>query len=89
MPTHKKRAYNATCTQYDGWNDKEVLDLLNDANTYAVKYGADSIIVRFSKASMPGRAIETITPGWWVVAGENGVKKCYDDATFRVKYEAL
>jgi len=87
--THQKRPYHATCRQYIGDNPKDIIEALTDKNTCATQYGADCIMVRFKVIPPGGRQIETLTPGWWVVTGENGLTKCYDDATFRVKYEEL
>lgn len=87
--THQKRPYKAKCTQYTGDNRAEIIALLSDSNTFATKYSEDCIMVRFNKAPPGGRSIETLTPGWWIVIGENLVTKCYDDATFRLKYKAI
>jgi hypothetical protein len=75
--------YHATCLQWDGSNYADIEQLFADADALLTPYSDDYIIVRF-----PER-IDTIKPGWWVRRGENGDVKCYDDATFRLKYEAL
>jgi len=87
--THQKRPYKATCTQFLGGNMEQVLLLLNNDTTDAHKYGEDCIMVRFNKPQRGRRDIETLVTGWWVVIGENEVVKCYDDATFRIKYKEL
>jgi len=87
--THRKRAYHATCVQYDGWNTEQLLDLLNDEKIQAVPYGTEGIMIRFSEPEAGQKVIDTISVGWWVVIGENGAKKCYDDQTFKIKYEEV
>lgn len=87
--THEKHPYRAVCTQFTGENQEEILKLLNDERTYATVFDLTNIMVRFSKPSEGQRAIDTISAGWWVVKGENGATKCYDDATFRTKYQEI
>ena len=91
--THEKRPYHAHCVQYHGINTddnaQEVIDILTDKDTYATRYGNGALLVRFSKPLPGRRSIETLVAGWWVVVGENGVVKCYDDNTFRLKYQEL
>ena len=81
--THQKHHYRARCLQWDGQNTHDILVALNDRDTYASLHGTDHIMVRYDER------IETLEKGWWIVHGENGQVKCYPDATFKVKYEAI
>lgn len=81
--THQKRPYRAHAVQWNGSNYHEVEALFAGTGSYPSLYDNHQIIVR----SM--QRIDTLSPGWWVVKGENGVVKCYDDATFNVKYEPM
>ena len=87
--THEKRPYKATCTQFDGTNQDEIIGILSNDTTYATRFESSCIMVRFDKPAPGSRSIETLTAGWWVCVGENEVVKCYDDYTFRLKYRKL
>ena len=88
-PNYRKIGYSATCVQWNETNTSEVLELLNTETIYALPYGTNSIMVRFSNPLPDQKMIDTIKQGHWVVVGENGSVKCYDDTTFHVKYRAI
>lgn len=87
--THQKRPYQAVCTQFTGSNFEDLIAIFSQREDEAAKFGAHCLMVRFKKCPPGSSQIETLTEGWWVVVGENGVLKCYDDATFRIKYEGI
>lgn len=87
--THKKIPYHASCVQWDGENTETVLALLNNDDTYAVRYGPSAIMVRFAKYIPDRKVIDTLSIGWWVVTGENGTVKCYPNDVFCIKYAPM
>lgn len=78
--THKKRAYHAECVQYTTETRGKILRILGDM---ATPHGEEYIMVRHDNR------IDTISHGWWVVRGENGAIKFYDEATHSIKYERI
>jgi hypothetical protein len=83
MPTYddygyEKVPYKADAVQWDGTNTQRVIDLIGgDIRLYDNLY----LVVRDGVGG-----IFTMTKGWWAVKGQNQVVKCYDDATFKIKY---
>lgn len=87
--THEKVPYYASAVQWTGQNDKEVLALLNNRDTYATRYGLYQIMVRFSHPAEGQKMIDTLDAGSWIVTGENGQVKCYTDKQFNIKYREI
>lgn len=81
--THQKRPYRAHAVQWTGDNYAKVEVLFLGADAYLSLHDRHHIIVRF-----PHR-LDTLSPGWWVVVGENGEVKCYSDEVFSTKYEEM
>lgn len=79
--THQKKPYRAYAIQWKEQNVGEILDALRAQGLSAVWHAPNHIMIRDNST------IDTIQPGYWVVRGENGMIKCYDDTTFKVKYE--
>lgn len=78
--THQKKPYQAKCVQWDGNNVNAIRQLVM---MDVVQHGASYLAIRHENT------ISTISPGWWVVKGENGQVKCYSDEAFRVKYQDI
>ena len=77
--THQKRPYRAQCWQWNGTNTQEIVQLFHDAKIHDENH----IMVRH------GNRISTLVIGSWIVRGENGQIKCYNNNEFNIKYEAL
>lgn len=78
--THQKKPYQAECLQWDGNNVNEIRRL---SIAEITQHGASYLVIRHENT------LSTLSPGWWVVKGENGQVKCYSDEVFRVKYQAI
>lgn len=72
----KKRAYKALAVQWDGENTEAVRALIPEAQPFR-----DALLLRHDKG------VDSLVKGDWVVRGENGYVKTYNDATFKIKYE--
>lgn len=84
----KKRSYHAFATQFTGTNSEEILGILKHPNIDC-EVRPDCIMIRIEYPEKNFRSIDTLFVGWWVVVGENGAVKFYDDETYRIKYEGL
>ena len=73
----QKRAYKATSLQWTGDNTAEVLAAFPDAQLF----GARHIMIRHAEG------ISTLGLGTYIVTGENGEVKSYDEVTYHIKYE--
>ena len=77
--THQKRPYKACCLQWDKTNSMEIIGILRHAELQ----GEDYIVWRHEKG------ISTLKIGDWVIVGENGVVKTYDNDVFFEKYVSI
>jgi hypothetical protein len=77
--THAKRPYMAHAIQYNG-NAETIMQLVPSLR---LDWVGGEINARI------GDNIRHLKHGYWVVKGENGNVKIYDNATFNVKYTKL
>lgn len=80
---YQKRQYKAIALQLQEDNFEEAMSLINQNGAEPHQYG-DNLMVRFSSGD-----INTIRAGSWIVVGENGDVKLYNNDVFHIKYEAL
>lgn len=83
MYTHRKHPYYATAIQWDQTNLKAISNLIGD-KARSVSAVGQVVFIRYE----PGEC-NIVRPNGWVVKGENGDVKIYDDETFRIKYEPI
>ena len=75
----QKRAYKATSIQWDGTNTDEVIAAFPEA----CRYGSEYLMIRHKEG------VSTLKMGAYIVTGENGEVKAYDEVTYHIKYEDL
>jgi hypothetical protein len=80
MYTHVKHPYLAHAIQFNGQNTAQIIEL---APGIRLDWVGGEINARI------GDDIRHLKRGDWIVKGENGNVKIYDDATFNTKYTAL
>jgi hypothetical protein len=76
--THAKRPYKAVCIQYGKKTAIEVQSLFDNVQNHA-----GFLMVRHTGG------IHCIYEGDWVVRGQNGAVKVYNDETFNIKYTSI
>jgi hypothetical protein len=80
MYTHVKHPYLAHAIQFNGQNTAQIIEL---APGIRLDWVGGEINARI------GDNIRHLKHGDWVVKGENGNVKIYDNATFNVKYMGI
>jgi hypothetical protein len=87
MYNYEKQPYQAQCLQWDGNNTEQVQELMGADVRLDLHEQVN--VGRLLMVRTPDAGIFTMTPGWWIVKGQNGVVKCYNNETFLIKYRII
>ena len=87
--THETIKYKAICVQVTPGNTERIVEILSRRGAECDTLERVSYIMVRWPGEKRSSSAYALKPGYWVVQGENGFIKFYDETKFRNKYTPI